>query len=78
MKGTRNRLYVRLSLDAFGTPRDKLAEEIDTLCSLFESRVETPEFATVSLNAERAMPLPQLVSSDARMRDVKTPSEGVA
>ena len=55
-----------------------LAAEPGALCSPLDSRSESYELEAVSLTVERAMPLPQLRSPNARARDVATPAEGVA
>lgn len=44
----------------------------------FEIRVGTSEAATASPNGERMIALLKSVLTEARMSDLKTPSEGVA
>lgn len=54
-----------------------LAREIRALCSPFENRVETIGVATASLDLKRLAALLLNARPDARVQDVKKPSEGV-
>ena len=58
-------------------PRESV-NQIDTLCSKLEIRVGTTQLATASTKGERVIALLKSVLPEARVRDVKTPSDGAA